>query len=550
MSLDVRELLDRSAADAPPSDWALDDVIRRARAARVRRHRLVAAGVSAALIIGVGAAVVGPRTGGTEVLPTGPAAPATSAPAAEVPEAVDAAFVRAAAVLTGRGITVTSDVPAITDYGASVRWDVSKNDAHSEVEVSLGADAARADGLGERCKSLRRDDVTTTVWSDGRLECTLEQFGIADAKDGFGYSMSEWSVREIHGAQEWYVHTRTYDGGGWVEVREAQGPDQRLVGSGRLEAMASAIGNPSGWFQAVSVPIPSLEVPEVVDGEVARAVLSDSSVSRTGTPVTSVTYVVRAACMATDRSDELQYEVRDDSANGKFAVVTSGSVPCDGTLVQNTASPLPAHRLSIGLDGPAGASGYAVLVPYPALAEQQKQNREDEAKQQRDKTQQDAQEQQDARQHPCAAGDLSAAARRVEGGMQTYADVLTFTNTSGTACGVSGVPTVRLVAGERMEAEPLGFSYTPGQYMIFLPDASDHPVLIRPREAAYVYLSKPGCAETTEAVARMAVVTVAGEEVDVRLPRSGQGALAYCGPAADDPGNLVRVTSFQARAPQ
>lgn len=374
MTLDVRDLLDRSATDAPPSDWVLDDVIRRARAARVRRHRLVAAGVAAALTVGVGAALVVPRTGSTQLLPTDPAAPSASATVTEVPEAVDAAFARAAAELTGGGITVVSDPPTVTAFGASVRWDVSENDVHSEVEVSLGADAATADGLGERCKSLRRDDVTR-VSSDGRLECTLEQIGIADAMDGFGFSMSEWSVREIRTAQEWYVYSRTYDGGGWVEIREGQKSDQRLVGSGRLSAMASAIGNPTGWFQPVSVPVPSLEVPAVVDGEVARAVLSDSSESHNGKPDASVTYVVRAACVSTEDS-YLQYEIRDDSANGKWAVVTSGSVPCDGTVIQNSASPLPSHRVTIGLIGPADASGYAVLVPYPSLAEQQKQNRE------------------------------------------------------------------------------------------------------------------------------------------------------------------------------
>lgn len=149
-----------------------------------------------------------------------------------------------------------------------------------------------------------------------------------------------------------------------------------------------------------------------------------------------------------------------------------------------------------------------------------------------------------ARQQPCRAGDLSATAHPVEGGTQTYADLLTFTNTSATACGLAGTPTVRLAA-----SESLAFGYAKGQYMLALPDLSDEPVLVRPGAAAYLYLSKFGCSETTVAIARTAAVTVGDGEVDVRLPRSGQGALALCGPASGDPGNLVRVTPFQPDGP-
>lgn len=150
-----------------------------------------------------------------------------------------------------------------------------------------------------------------------------------------------------------------------------------------------------------------------------------------------------------------------------------------------------------------------------------------------------------AQQHPCAAGDLTATARRVEGGTQTYADVLTFTNRSGQACGVTGAPRVRLSA-----EDPLAFTYAGGQYQLMLRTLPGGPVLLQPGEAAYVYLSKPGCSRTTVAVARAATVTVEGGSVEVRLPRSGQGALALCGPDADDPGNLVRVTPFQPDGPR
>lgn len=150
------------------------------------------------------------------------------------------------------------------------------------------------------------------------------------------------------------------------------------VGLGVPRILTGTTPHPVPPATAVS-PQPSVqgepsEVPAVVEGEVARAVLSDAIESHTGTPDAAITYVVQAACTAPGAGgSDLTYELRDDSAASK--VLSSGSVPCDGTVVQNSASPLPTHRLSLTLVGPAAVEGWAVLVPYPSLAEQQEAQR-------------------------------------------------------------------------------------------------------------------------------------------------------------------------------
>jgi hypothetical protein len=519
--------------EAEPECSAIDPyaAVRASRTrTRTRRQRWLAGGVAVVTVVGIGVALVGPRVGGaTPPASGGPAAADRVTSSASMRAAFEAFEASVADHGWGLGTVLSSAEPTGFDDGVRHRFVLARDSTSFELDVTIRLGSTRSDGVAGACADIGGGTCTFAAGATDPVVTAAPAHADVDERDiRLAYPSGTSVVLVAHRP---FVRTS-------LVVSDQPVP----VSAEDLAAFAAAIGDPD------AARATGLEVPEAVVGEVARAVLSDPSALHTGKPDASVTYVVRAACAAADRSDELQYEVRDNSANGRWAVITSGSVPCDGTVVQNSASPLPAHRLSIALIGPAVASGYAVLVPYPSLAEQQKQDHEIEAKQQRDKTQheaQDAQEQQLALQHPCAAGDLTATARRVEGGTQTYADVLTFTNTSGTACGVSGVPTVGLGADE-----PLGFSYTPGQYLIFLPDSSATAVLIQPGEAALVYLSKPGCSRTTVAVARTATVTVEGGSVEVRLPGSGQGALALCGPEADDPGNLVRVTPFQPYGPR
>ncbi len=371
---DVRGALATLLEAEPPMRMTVADDVRRGRALHARRQRRLAGGVTAVVIVGLGVGFGAPRL-------LDRVTPPDRAPVAGNSDELDAMVSRSERELRDMGMAVTLVPPKVLDDRA--RWAFTfppqadwAQDVPPTLSVVVYPD--RTDALVRGCAP---DQLCgKDVWVPDPARST--DYGQAIRQQGP-------SALEL---------LRTYNGGGMIQlVARTTNPEQLSIAYSppltgqQLEAVADAIGDPDVLATDVLEPVPDVAAPAVVEGEVARAVLSDAIESHTGTPDAATTYVVRAACAArgTGHSD-LRYAVRDESAGSE--VLSSGSVPCDGAVVQNSASPLPAHRLSLTLVGPANAQGWAVLVPYPSLAEQQKGQRRAQAERDRDKAQRSAEE--------------------------------------------------------------------------------------------------------------------------------------------------------------
>ena len=125
---------------------------------------------------------------------------------------------------------------------------------------------------------------------------------------------------------------------------------------------------------ASAVPSPStaeaprvLSVPPVTPDEISRVVYTAEtqradSVVR-GEARTGQQYAFDAACTSTPPGRVLTYELFSSKQDAKVSV-SSGELPCDGTVLRNTA-PLPATAIQISL-GPeltGVTSAYAIITP-------------------------------------------------------------------------------------------------------------------------------------------------------------------------------------------
>lgn len=111
-----------------------------------------------------------------------------------------------------------------------------------------------------------------------------------------------------------------------------------------------------------------LTFPRKSAGEVARAIYVPRSHTRTLWQAPNKgSYVVRAACSASAPGAAVTYEVLDSrpSTAEDQRLLSSGQVPCDGTVTVNGASPLVGNAISVDLTNISGGvtRAYAVVVP-------------------------------------------------------------------------------------------------------------------------------------------------------------------------------------------
>ena len=127
----------------------------------------------------------------------------------------------------------------------------------------------------------------------------------------------------------------------------------------------------------ISGPSPTLRVPGRVGGEISRTVLSPGHDNATVWDDTRVrdhragdrNYVVKAACAASGTTT-LSYLLLDarassESKSQEERTLSSGDVPCDGTVTTTPAGPLthgPVTVTFLAVHEP-GPRAYAVVVP-------------------------------------------------------------------------------------------------------------------------------------------------------------------------------------------
>lgn len=401
---DVRGALATLLEPEPPMRTTVVDDVRRGRALRARHHRRLTGGLTAAVVVAGAIVVAAPRI--VAPTPVGDLDGVLFSPQPPPPTAgMDAESalwnsevwraeerLRVALASLDYGVDGSPSVEWQPTTGSTIEIPVTKDGARYDVDVWVAATAQTPDSGGRIC-------------TRAGIECAGSAVVPREGEqDGVGSYAVSYVRSPMNG--EFIAAERVYADGATVQLalRSADDPDLsgfaadvdredvivRMLGMlgrpdlAQREVWSVATTYPDGW-----VPDGLSQVPPRVEGEIARAVLSDAAESHMGTPDASITYVVQAACVAAGAAgSDLRYEIRDDTV--KSGVLSSGSVPCDGTVVQNTASALPAHRLSLALIGPAGAQGWGVLVPYPSLAEQQKAQRKAQAEQDRTTAQRSA----------------------------------------------------------------------------------------------------------------------------------------------------------------
>lgn len=228
MSLDVRDVLDRAAADAPPRDWDLDEVVRRGRAIRIRRRRWLAAGAAAAVVVVGAGTLVAPRahTAGPAA-PGGPAPVAAGTPASQ--HGITDAFARAEIAIRAAGYSATPGPLTVAVDHASRTYTL----APLSVPGSVGS------------------RVTVVVRPDhGRQACPSCQFSEQLKQhdlQGTPYRQIVWTY---DGPPAQLVLSRLYPGDALVQVTAvADIPGGAVVGA-PLDAehagrVADAVGDPA-----------------------------------------------------------------------------------------------------------------------------------------------------------------------------------------------------------------------------------------------------------------------------------------------------------------
>ncbi len=142
-----------------------------------------------------------------------------------------------------------------------------------------------------------------------------------------------------------------------------------------------------------------------------------------------------------------------------------------------------------------------------------------------------------ARRHPCRASDLAVTLDSHDGAGGTTFDWYAFRNTSGSACGLTGFPT--LARGGA--ALPFTIRYGVAQGPLDPVPVPTAPVLVEPGARALSLVSSYRC-DVGEAGALAGLgVTVPGDPTRIPLPSSRQ-PVCVGGPTA--PGNEIDVSAF------
>jgi hypothetical protein len=147
-----------------------------------------------------------------------------------------------------------------------------------------------------------------------------------------------------------------------------------------------------------------------------------------------------------------------------------------------------------------------------------------------------------ARRHPCRASDLAVTLDSHDGAGGTTFDWYAFRNTSGSACGLTGFPT--LARGGA--ALPFTIRYGVAQGPLDPAPVPTAPVLVEPGARALSLVSSYRC-DVGEAGALAGLgVTVPGDPTRIPLPSSRQ-PVCVGGPTA--PGNEIDVSAFYRPTP-
>lgn len=224
MSIDVRDLLEDAAAQAPRGGWDLDEVVRRGRAARIRRRRRLAAGCAAAVAIVGASALVVPRqlTGG----PTTPD-PARQAIAAGQ-DSMTEAFTRAEIAVRAAGYDATPGPLSITADHATRTY----------VLAPLAVPGSR----GSRVTVVVRTDGARQACPSCRFSEQLKQYDL----QGRPYRQIVWTYEGPPGQ---LVLSRLYPGDSLVQVTAVADIPGGTVAGAPLDAeqagrVADAVGDP------------------------------------------------------------------------------------------------------------------------------------------------------------------------------------------------------------------------------------------------------------------------------------------------------------------
>ena len=143
-----------------------------------------------------------------------------------------------------------------------------------------------------------------------------------------------------------------------------------------------------------------------------------------------------------------------------------------------------------------------------------------------------------ARQHPCRASDLAVTLDSRDGAGGTTYDWYAFRNASGTACGLTGYPTVGAGGGGAL---PFTVRYGVAQGPLSPVPLPTVPVLVAPGAHALSLVSSYRCDVGEAGSVAGLVVTVPGDPTAIPLPSSRQ-PVCVGGRAA--PGNEIDVSAF------
>lgn len=142
-----------------------------------------------------------------------------------------------------------------------------------------------------------------------------------------------------------------------------------------------------------------------------------------------------------------------------------------------------------------------------------------------------------ARRHPCRAADLVVTLGSRDGAGGSTFDWYAFRNTSGSACGLAGYPTL---ARGGTGALPFVVRYGVAQGPLS-PTPTASPVLVEPGASVLSLVSSYRCDVGEAGAVPDLVVTVPGDPTPIALPESRQ-PVCVGGPAA--PGNEIDVSAF------